>query len=801
MSRSTAGSHGVNLLPLLDVLLCTMGTLIVVLGVVNREARLHPTKRLSGKAAAAAEQLQELTDAQEELELHIQQLLTAREKTLADLENARVRLSGIEDHSRQMEDQLRSLGAASTHLESADGHKDREHDALRSEVMQLNAQRMELDKALQKARVDAAHQKPMFAVVPFEGIYQTSRRPIYIECRGDSVILQPEGIVFTPTDFLGPGGPGNPLAAALRAAQEYWRQAPAPAPGIPNEPYPLLLVRPDGIIAYYLVRDAMSSWDAEFGYELIGVDWKLAFPMQPEQRLKDMETRAVAEARDRLQWLAQASPETFARKSKTQYRMSSMRGGVVRDGGPSLGNDPFADDPLGGFGKTANAGLANGGGNGTIGRGPSAGDSMAGNNALGSGTPANSAFGNGTSGNSAFGNGTQGNNGLAGGGFGERGMPGSGPGTGGPGLNGAGGGGMTIGDSRYAGQGSGGMGNGDSVAGGVGNGLGGEMLGSGAGAASGSPESVYGGGSGSTNGMAGGSTAGGGGPEMSNVGPRYAGNGGGSGFGNDQSSAGNRGSSGDQRGGGGSSTRSEYGGVAWPNSGGDNEGWKQGGAAGGSSSGMAGSAGNGSSATGQLARGSGPTFGDVAGLNGGSGGDDSSGGSSSSGGGSSGSSSASGSTSSGSTMSGQAGGGDSSSMSMGTPTPSINYQANNQQQRNNSSRSLAKNRGRNWALPGSSASSLPIQRPIRIECYNDRLVLLPDSRDQQAQVIPLTERTDEAVDQLISSVRTYTKSWGMAGRSMYWKPQLVLEVKPNAESRAGDLQSLLADSGLDVVRK
>jgi hypothetical protein len=304
------------------------------------------------------------------------------------------------------------------------------------------------------------------------------------------------------------------------------------------------------------------------------------------------------------------------------------------------------------------------------------------------------------------------------------------------------------------------------------------------------------------NGTVGGSTAGGdGGPEMSNVGPRYAGNHGGNGFGNDQSSAGNRGFSGDQRiGGSGSASLSEYGGVAWPNGGGDNEGWKQGGAAGGSSGGMGGSTGNGSSATGQFARSSGPTFGDVAGQIGGSGGSDSSGGSSS-GGGSSGGSSASGSPSSGSTSSGQAGGSDSNSMSMGTPTPSINYQANNQQQRNNLSHNLAKNRGRNWALPSSSASSLPIQRPIRIECYSDRLVLLPDSRDQQAQVIPLTERTDEAVDQLISSVRTYTKSWGMAGRSMYWKPQLVLEVKPNAERRAGDLQLLLADSGLDVVRK
>ena len=131
---------------------------------------------------------------------------------------------------------------------------------------------------------------------------------------------------------------------------------------MPNEPYPLLLVRPNGIIAYYLVRDAMTSWDAEFGYELVGQDWQLDFPMQPDAQLREMETHAVADARQRLEWLAQASPDSFARKSsKVQYHVSPFRGGAVRDGGPSLGNDPFADDPLGGFGRSPDGGKPNGG--------------------------------------------------------------------------------------------------------------------------------------------------------------------------------------------------------------------------------------------------------------------------------------------------------------------------------------------------------------------------------------------------------------------------------------------------------
>src|SRR5262249_10299639 len=132
--------------------------------------------------------------------------------------------------------------------------------------------------------------------------------------------------------------------------------------------------------------------------------------------------------------------------------------------------------------------------------------------------------------------------------------------------------------------------------------------------------------------------------------------------------------------------------------------------------------------------------------------------------------------------------------------PRLDQQQSQASQRS-SSHSTAQVRGHNWALPNMHNASMGVQRPIRVECYADRLILLPDTHDQEAQTIPLGERTDDAVDQLVAAVRTYTKSWGMAGRGMYWKPQLVLNVNPNAESRAADLQAILADSGWDVKRR
>src|SRR5205814_10456819 len=116
MSRRQAGNPGVNLMPLLDVLLCTMGTLIIVLGIIYREARLHPAKRTPGAVSAST---QELVDAKDDLEFRVDGLTTARDKCRAELEGKRAKLADIEDHWRRMEDQLLALRDAARQLHDA----------------------------------------------------------------------------------------------------------------------------------------------------------------------------------------------------------------------------------------------------------------------------------------------------------------------------------------------------------------------------------------------------------------------------------------------------------------------------------------------------------------------------------------------------------------------------------------------------------------------------------------------------------------------------------------------------------
>ena len=111
---------------------------------------------------------------------------------------------------------------------------------------------------------------------------------------------------------------------------------------------------------------------------------------------------------------------------------------------------------------------------------------------------------------------------------------------------------------------------------------------------------------------------------------------------------------------------------------------------------------------------------------------------------------------------------------------------------------MADTRGVDWALPSKSRDSVPISRPVRIVCRGDRLSILPDQEGDAGRVVMLGERTDRAMDEFVSQLWNHMKRWGIAGRDMYWRPILILEVAPDGEHRAEELERLLKDSGLEI---
>jgi hypothetical protein len=536
MSRARAQSGPtISLFPFLAVLLCTMGSLLVVLVIFSRSAKLAgiaaAEKAREAAAAAAADERQALELAREELGWRIDHVRAMRDRTADDLAKARMQLAGTEENARQLADELDALARVIEALESEAAQADDQT------ILELERKLAEARKAYDEAKEKLAEKPPAYAVVPYEGANGTHRRPLYIECCIDGVFLQPEGIRFGPTDFEGPPGPGNPLASALRAAREHIAKNPGES-GDPNvQPYPLLIVRPSGVMAYYAARESIQSWGSEFGYQFVDEDWTLTYPPR-DSALADAEMRAVEEARRRLEWLAQVRPPKRT-KPATQYRAATTRGGVVSSSGPSVLGDQSrfdwteeqANGNAGGppgRGFSAGGGRGDGSGDGELASGDGGGDAILGNRYAGpskfySGGPG------GGSGLAAGGSGGPGDGGLHGDPGGSEGMgdgvsqgPGGSGATGPGGLaaSGAAGGASADGDSQgtasgVAGSSPGGSGASEgatgSTAGGDGQAASGMTAGTAGGAGGAAGTSAAGGASAGGSGGSGGS---GGGPSM-----------------------------------------------------------------------------------------------------------------------------------------------------------------------------------------------------------------------------------------------------------------------------------------------
>ncbi len=350
--RSTAS---MSLFPFLVVLICTMGALILLLVIIARQARARAAQ---DSASRNAETRKQLTDAREWARVEIDEYCHSRRETESQLAEARLALGHVEDHTRQLQSELARLKATWNEL---DGLHDRGADRqgkLKAEVAGLEREIARAERELAQAR-EAAGRRRSYAVVPYEGPHGTHRRPIYIECRADAVVLQPEGIAFDSDDFNGPLGPGNPFDAALRAVREYLLRHHGFDPSETGEPYPLLLVRPDGVEAYYAARAAMKSWASEFGYELIGEDWQLEFP-PPDPQLAGEVAQAVTAARAKQQRLIAAAPARHTGSSQAGFVASANRGGLVPRYGRGSGDDDASAyrsrRPSGRFGSRFRAG-------------------------------------------------------------------------------------------------------------------------------------------------------------------------------------------------------------------------------------------------------------------------------------------------------------------------------------------------------------------------------------------------------------------------------------------------------------
>jgi hypothetical protein len=593
--RAPTESASVSLFPFLAVLICTMGSLILLLVVIARQARLQASQ----VSTVAQSTMTDLQRAWDFLHERLATLRNLRASADDELSQRRAALRELATRSQQLEAELAELERARDLLK----HK-RDSSESEPELQQLTGRIAQLQKQLAEARRSAQSPSPSYAIVPYTGPNQTRRRPIYIECRRDRIVLQPEGVVLTERDFEGPLDNSNALASAVRAAEQYLGRNSQSNLREAGEPYPLLLVRPDGINSYYVARAALRSWGSDFGYELIDEDWQLDFK-GPDAGLASVEAKAVEDARGRQQFLG--------------YAGSGIGGsGAFRGGSPGT-KGSFAqggdDPPASGFRVLPDGRVVR--------------DSSSRGSALK-------------------------------------------PRSGGSRL------------SRYA-----------------------EITGSGA--------------PGNTSDVAAATPSAGRRLEDRLSEAESAG----------QSSARNEGNPGPP------AQSSSAASAGQPSLGPANVGTPA----------QASNAGRASFGSGSPS--------DVAVA----------------------------SDQQGPRILPQQLFGQHHAKEAGTP-------------------SLAESQGKNWALPDSSRGSIPVMRPIHVECRDDRIVILPEFPGGPGQrEIPFAGRTTNAVSSLITAIWDRMDGWGIAGKGMYWRPELHVRTTPEGAARLAELKALLADSGIVIVER
>lgn len=350
-----------SLFPFLAVLICTMGALIALLILVVHQARAQASSVLDQRRQADAsaqagghDPAQEVEDLQWQRDILEQQ----RRKLSQTLGDGRRELAHLEEHVRRLESQWKRLAAEAAETKRSQQGDLQQASTARDELAALQAEIARQRQQLDRLREQHVQRARSFAIVPYQGGHGTRRRPIYIECRESGIVIQPEGIAFSPQDFTGPLGPGNPLDAALRAIREHWRRLEGDAGQ--GEPYPLLVVRPDGAVAYSMARAAMSGWEDEFGYELVEADIELTYP-PGDPSLKQLLQGAIRTARDRQAVLAAAMPSRFDAPSPATFAATADEAWGTMTGDSPAGAARGASAFGSGDGRDAATGYGGGG--------------------------------------------------------------------------------------------------------------------------------------------------------------------------------------------------------------------------------------------------------------------------------------------------------------------------------------------------------------------------------------------------------------------------------------------------------
>ena len=361
MTRRARVGLSPSLFPFLAVLVCTLGTLILLLALVAQNATTSAKQQAEAKQAAeklAADSAEpkpkrEVVERMiQEGEFRVTQLVAFRDSQTADLEERRDKITHLEDHIRRIREELIQLNREVELATSTSPLTKIEENKVNELKAKLESER----KHVEELRESAQGKKPRVVIVPHKGPNGTDRRPVYLECTASGITIWPESSRIEINELMATESNSNPLDAALRTVRMYIMQNY----GDTIPPYPLLVVRPDGIETYGAARQAMLDWDDQFGYELVPADVDLAFA-KPDSQLKQKVDIAIRDAVAKQTAKSAIAGLTFGRggsASGSGGRVRTLSAAELDRNGRSGGFSDVRDRslPRGSYGSQTNYG-------------------------------------------------------------------------------------------------------------------------------------------------------------------------------------------------------------------------------------------------------------------------------------------------------------------------------------------------------------------------------------------------------------------------------------------------------------
>jgi hypothetical protein len=314
-----------------------MGAMIMLLVLVAwdvREQMENPLPMaIQSLTLEEAEELREkLKISIEDADFDAENAALFRKQAHEALAELQAKLALAEKETQKIRDELVRLEQLTRQLDSQTQATPEEVEQLKRLLAQLQQQKAEAELELAELQKEAAQKEKSYAIVPRQAQNGTFRRPIYIECRNDKIIIQPEGIELVPSDFMASDRPDNPFDTVLRVIRQYYMETGQIVRG--SEPYPLMIVRPSGVEMYESALHATRDWVKDFGYEIVNEDWNIQYP-EPNEELRDRIRQQLAVSRDRLNGyvmaMQRASTASGYGNMPQQYRVTHQ-GDVVPTG-------------------------------------------------------------------------------------------------------------------------------------------------------------------------------------------------------------------------------------------------------------------------------------------------------------------------------------------------------------------------------------------------------------------------------------------------------------------------------------